>query len=227
MELAYLPQNKSIGKTYKHFTVNSYPVNAPGDAVKKAEFFYIGKNSQLIDSLVDLFEGGYAAESADKAIAILSKVVEKRNTCPGVIIVDATLGVAALQAIHRFQLVSLSLSIVPLMVEVSGISKEKVAELRRLSFIDDIIELQQCDTRLLTKINFLARIKDYKNQKELQQKINKPVHPFAAKYSPAKRVFDILVSSIALLMLSPLFILIAIAVTLESKGPVFYIAKRA
>jgi len=227
MELAYLPQNKSIGKTYKHFTVNSYPVNAPGDAVKKAEFFYIGKNSQLIDSLVDLFEGGYAAESADKAIAILSKVVEKRNTCPGVIIVDATLGVAALQAIHRFQLVSLSLSIVPLMVEVSGISKEKVAELRRLSFIDDIIELQQCDTRLLTKINFLARIKDYKNQKELQQKISKPAHPFAAKYSPLKRGFDILVASIVLLMLSPLFILIAIAVKLESKGPVFYIAKRA
>ncbi len=227
MELAYLPQHKSIGKTYKHFTVNSYPVNATSEAVKKAEFFYIGRNTRLIDNLVDLFEGGYAAENTDKAIAILSKVVEKRNTCPGVIIVDASLGKAALYAIHRFQSGSLSLSSIPLMVEVSAINGDQVTELRQLSFIDDIIELSQCDGKLLTKINFLSRIKDYKNQKELQQKINKPVRPFSAKYSPAKRAFDIVVSSIALLMLSPLFILIAIAVKLESKGPVFYIAKRA
>lgn len=228
MELAYLPKNKSIGKTYKHFTVNSYPVTAPvSDTVKKAEFFYIGKNSRLIDSLVDLFDGGYAAESAEKAIGILAKVVEKRNTCPGVIIIDAALGVTALHAIHRFLSTSRSLSIIPLMVEVSGIAPEKVAGFRSLSFIDDIIDLQQCNERLLTKISFLSRIKDYNNQKELQQKIDKPFHAFTPKYSPMKRLFDIVVASVALLLLSPLFILIAIAVKLESKGPVFYIAKRA
>ena len=43
----------------------------------------------------------------------------------------------------------------------------------------------------------------------------------------SKRTFDILVSSIALLLLSPLFLLIALAIKLESSGPVFYIAKRA
>src|SRR5690349_1168663 len=106
MELAYLPQNKAIGKTYKHFTVNSYPVAHANDTVKKAEFFYIGKNSRLIDSLVDLFDGGYAAENAEKAVAILAKVVEKRNTCPGVIIIDAALGASALHIIHRFQCTS-------------------------------------------------------------------------------------------------------------------------
>ena len=102
MELAYLPKNKSIGKTYKHFTVNSYTVVPTNESVKKAEFFYIGKNSNLIDSLVDLFDGGYAAENAEKAIAILSKVMEKRNTSPGVVIMDAALGAPALQSVHRF-----------------------------------------------------------------------------------------------------------------------------
>jgi lipopolysaccharide/colanic/teichoic acid biosynthesis glycosyltransferase len=43
----------------------------------------------------------------------------------------------------------------------------------------------------------------------------------------SKRAFDILVASIALLLLSPLFLLIALAVRLESRGPIFYIAKRA
>ncbi len=41
-----------------------------------------------------------------------------------------------------------------------------------------------------------------------------------------KRSFDILISGILLLVLSPLFLLIAIAIRLESKGSIFYAAKR-
>lgn len=43
----------------------------------------------------------------------------------------------------------------------------------------------------------------------------------------AKRIFDITVSGTALLCLAPVMGLIAIAITLESKGPVFYAAPRA
>jgi len=42
-----------------------------------------------------------------------------------------------------------------------------------------------------------------------------------------KRIFDITVASFLLLMLSPLLILIAIAIKLDSPGPVFYISLRA
>lgn len=41
-----------------------------------------------------------------------------------------------------------------------------------------------------------------------------------------KRVFDIVVSGLALLALSPVFLIIAILIRLESKGPVFYYSKR-
>ena len=41
-----------------------------------------------------------------------------------------------------------------------------------------------------------------------------------------KRLFDILFSSVALLLLSPLFLIVAIAVRLESKGPIFYYSMR-
>lgn len=44
--------------------------------------------------------------------------------------------------------------------------------------------------------------------------------------SPRKRFFDVLVSSIALFLLSPLFLLIALAIKIDSKGPVFYLSKR-
>ncbi len=46
------------------------------------------------------------------------------------------------------------------------------------------------------------------------------------KMPVVKRVFDILFSGILLILLSPLFLLIAILVWLESKGPVIYKSKR-
>ena len=42
-----------------------------------------------------------------------------------------------------------------------------------------------------------------------------------------KRAFDIVVSSLALLILSPVMILVAILVKLDSPGPIFYVSKRA
>ena len=42
-----------------------------------------------------------------------------------------------------------------------------------------------------------------------------------------KRLIDIIFSAIALIILSPIFIVIAICVKLESKGPVFYKSLRA
>ena len=45
-------------------------------------------------------------------------------------------------------------------------------------------------------------------------------------YSGVKRIFDILLSFFGLILLSPLFISIAIAIKLDSKGPVFFTQRR-
>ena len=45
-------------------------------------------------------------------------------------------------------------------------------------------------------------------------------------YKFIKRTFDILSSGLALIILSPVFLITAIAIKLEDKGPVFYTAKR-
>ncbi len=51
-----------------------------------------------------------------------------------------------------------------------------------------------------------------------------PVHEY--KMPLSKRIFDFVLSSIAMLLLSPLFLLVAILLKLESKGPVFYYSLR-
>lgn len=71
-------------------------------------------------------------------------------------------------------------------------------------------------------INFLKRFKKFTKEKALP----KP-EAFKFRISIPKRAFDIATSFTALLLLSPIMILIALLVKLESKGPIFYISKRA
>lgn len=81
----------------------------------------------------------------------------------------------------------------------------------------------------LKRIEFIKKLKVYKNQRGNKPYKTNITHTDTPqiKIWASKRAFDILVSSLALLFLSPLFILVAIAVKLESKGPIFYISKRA
>jgi lipopolysaccharide/colanic/teichoic acid biosynthesis glycosyltransferase len=71
-------------------------------------------------------------------------------------------------------------------------------------------------------IDFLKRFKKFQKEKPPVQP-----EPYGYRISVAKRIFDIVVSSIALLIASPIMLAIAIAIRLESNGPVFYISKRA
>ena len=51
--------------------------------------------------------------------------------------------------------------------------------------------------------------------------------PAPSKFHLAKRAFDIIVSGMIIMLISPILILIAIAIKLESRGSVFFISKRA
>jgi exopolysaccharide biosynthesis polyprenyl glycosylphosphotransferase len=50
--------------------------------------------------------------------------------------------------------------------------------------------------------------------------------PKICRYALVKRVFDILIASIALILLLPLFLLIAVLVRLSSPGPIIYRSER-
>ncbi|GAB3538488.1 hypothetical protein GCM10027443_33540 [Pontibacter brevis] len=83
----------------------------------------------------------------------------------------------------------------------------------------DIFERTAVKEKLLTRLSYFSL------------KVEKPVTD-AAISAPAyktrfgKRIFDIVVALIALICLSPLFLIVAILIKLESKGPVFYYSYR-
>lgn len=72
-------------------------------------------------------------------------------------------------------------------------------------------------------IDFLKVFNQLSSSKEQRLQIES----FNYKISLRKRLFDIIVSSTVLLVLSPIMLLIALIIKLESKGPIFYISERA
>ncbi|GAB3429664.1 sugar transferase [Niabella aquatica] len=77
---------------------------------------------------------------------------------------------------------------------------------------------------IFERINFLIKFKLLRPSED-QDKFSTQILEY--KIPLVKRLFDIVVSSLVLIVLLPFFILIAIIIKLESKGPVIYKSKRA
>ena len=61
---------------------------------------------------------------------------------------------------------------------------------------------------------------------EIAVKKRKSISDKKTGYKSVKRVFDVVFSLIGMVLLSPVFLLIAVIIKLDSKGPVFYVQKR-
>jgi len=80
---------------------------------------------------------------------------------------------------------------------------------------------------LSDKISAIRRIKEYKRAKKVTNVFDRYRFRPGRDTIPAKRAMDIILSFMALLLLSPILLIVAIVIKLESKGPIFYISKRA
>jgi lipopolysaccharide/colanic/teichoic acid biosynthesis glycosyltransferase len=105
---------------------------------------------------------------------------------------------------------------------------EQSAKKTAFTISADDYHFGEIDTTFLKRVEFIKKVKTYKNVRG-----NKPYVSITLDQVPQvklwtlKRAFDILVSATALLFLSPLCALVALIIKLESRGPVFYISKRA
>jgi lipopolysaccharide/colanic/teichoic acid biosynthesis glycosyltransferase len=86
--------------------------------------------------------------------------------------------------------------------------------------INDIYKLPADEKQVAKRVEILAELLDGKE-------ITSPVPDvFEYKIPIAKRLFDIVMAGTALFLLSPIFLVVAALIRLESKGPVFYASKR-
>lgn len=179
-------------------------------------YVYIGKNSKTIDRFSQLSTGVfYAVSNCNKAVNVLDKIREKYDT------------------VLFFEQANLSQDIVDIrdmrkkypglymVLVIDTLSKEEASEYLKAG-INNTIKHEATQEALNDLSTFLKRRKGQKI-KALQLKTQN-INVF--KLPLWKRAFDIIFSGIAILCLSPLLILTALAIRIESKGPIIYKSKR-
>ncbi|MEM7106858.1 MAG: sugar transferase [Bacteroidota bacterium] len=90
---------------------------------------------------------------------------------------------------------------------------------------DDYFSSDLSCADLFMRINFLLKLTELTEvEVEDSELVKKDLKP---KFWGLKRVFDVAVSFTLLLITSPILVIIAIAIKLDSRGPIFYTSKRA
>ena len=228
-----LQNNNLQKKRYQRYSIPSAQPEEilraqPATQPKKAEFFYVGKKSALIDSLIRSFESGYAAETPEQACAMLQRLAAHSNTVPDVIIAEATANFQDLLQFHQFISAQPSLKSIPFFIESSAASADELEKIKASPLANDIIRLSDLSKqRLLAKINFWKRVNQRINTIQDEQPAEDLFRVRRSAADLSKRAVDIALSLILMVVLSPVFLLIVLALKIESNGPVFYISKRA
>jgi lipopolysaccharide/colanic/teichoic acid biosynthesis glycosyltransferase len=210
-----------------HFTFKSYYLPKAGN-FQYSGFYYIGKNTSYMEKLVNMYKRGYASDGLENAKAELIRSLEQeKNIIPEVILCEARFEFSAIRSFTTFLKQHPELSAIPFILDGSGLSDKELKAFKKNTRPDEIIFLDGCDDlELKAKVQFLRKVKT-RGTDAVAPRIEENLGRHRNSGHLFKRVFDILVSSLALVLLSPLFLLVALAIRLESRGPVFYIAKRA
>jgi lipopolysaccharide/colanic/teichoic acid biosynthesis glycosyltransferase len=182
-------------------------------------FLYIGTDNSAIQSLSTTFHSGFTADNLENARQlIISESFREQKI--DVIIIDIPYNEPELKYFQSFLKTSGILPInTPVLFNTDNLEEDNGNF--NYDLVDDVIDLKNWQYDFTSKINFLKKAKEY------QKPENEKSARIESSDSAFKRFFDILVSLVLLLMLLPVMILIAIAIKIESKGPVFYNAKRA
>ena len=109
---------------------------------------------------------------------------------------------------------------IPFVLLVNKLSREAI-ETARKKHADDIYSVQFDNGDLITRLKYFK-----KRQWYVANKASQKIGSLNNRTPVWKRAIDIATTGTALILLLPLFILVAILIKIDSKGPVFYLSKR-
>ncbi|MDP9042067.1 MAG: sugar transferase [Bacteroidota bacterium] len=229
MDFTFLPRATYKGKAFIRYSISAKEA-AAGSTIIHNGFYYIGRNPANIEKLVKLFKRGYASDSIDNARAELKRSVEQeKNTLPEVIFCESSFDFTAVKSLVQFLNSNPLFASIPFIMDSTNLCEMEMSLYKKHMLADDIMQIEDADQNsLISKVRFLNKVKMKAIEMKTSLKDDEAmVVPAINLHGILKRSFDILVSLTALMLLSPLFILIALAIRIESKGNIFYISKRA
>lgn len=183
--------------------------------------FIVGLESQSISEGLSKFSYDFQSfENMEQAIGSLLNKLTDLVEMPDAIICDLELNDGDAYSLFEKVQRDKYLSTLPFIIVARNASDEEKSKAMEQG-VDDFYCAPIDVDDLHHRITFLKQFRNEKN------KLNPSEDDlFENKVTLLKRSFDIILSLVALLILSPLLAVVAILIKLESKGPVFYISKR-
>lgn len=216
------PRTSMKSGYYKRFLK---PISEKVDGQNSAvSFLYIGNDTLRTERISSAFQYGLIAEHFFSARQVLENTVIRKDAVPDVIFIDVPFSEDNLRQFIVYLRDSESFCHIPVIYHKKHIINGYKDRLRRTRLVDDIICLDTYSYSLTDKVNFLRDARIYSLTEKQPEELT---HPRYYKKCLYKRSLDILLASLAILVLLPVFLLIALAIKLESKGPVFYNSFRA
>lgn len=231
VETSQTPNDATIGHWIKVARV-------PNKNLRTASrFFYIGETNEAIQALSACFVSGTVVENFAEAQRLIDKTGELQAD---VIFIDVPLYKSELETFCRYLKEHNILSQTAIIYNERKLDFGNIRLLRSLQLIDDVVDLTSDSIDYCSKIMFIRKVK---SQMAAWPSLPRPsiygintdaIRRYTAKQIKTgkkifslKRLLDIALAALALLILLPVFLLIAIGIKLTSKGPVFYTQPRA
>lgn len=178
------------------------------------QVFLISNDKVLINDFVNKFGANLKInvfESENSGFAYL-----KQNYPPDTIIIDRKMnGFKFIETVRSLEWTKN----IPIILITEQITGGLIQEARKIK-IDDIFPKDFSSGDLLERINYFQKRMEFKAN-NLSESVN-----FNVRIPFWKRAFDVLSTGTALLLLSPLLIVVSILIKLDSKGPIVYKSKR-
>jgi lipopolysaccharide/colanic/teichoic acid biosynthesis glycosyltransferase len=199
---------------------------------KKSEmgFLYIGNRKESIYYFSSFFKQGFFADDFSEAENIISSQLHQAKILPvDIIVIDQPLNKPQLESFCKFLKNNTVAPQTPVIYSDLDISSTDTEYLHKTEFVDDVVNINSWEVNYAAKTVFLKNFKRRQQTKLNTNKLKKASFAEPARNTQMlfKRVFDIIISSLLIILCLPLFVLVAIAIRIESKGPVFYNALRA
>jgi len=188
-------------------------------------FYYVGTKRAIITKLVNIYKRGYASGKLNES---MTELLNKDHIQPQVIICDAAYGFTAIK--HWAELLKKNerLHSIPLIIDSENMNAIENFQFIHSKTADDIINLREWSEHDLNlKVLFLQKYKNRTREFEKKQKEEVMAAVPGRIQSFLKRVVDVLISVSAIVLLFPVFLIIALAIRIETRGSIFYVSRRA
>ncbi len=229
MELMFIPKTGQ-NKTFENYRIQGSNTIIKGEInFENIVFYFIGRDKGIVESLLKIFSHGYSVDGIENAkVTLIHALNGEESDVPGVIFFDSHFSFNEIQDISRFLNANPLLSSIPLILDGTHLSEKEWRIHKKAKIVDEIVLIKETsDHHLLSKCRFLRKVKsignDFKKEAISQNQFIGKIHFRGV----LKRMFDITIAILMLIFLCPVFILVVLAIRIESKGSVFYISKRA